>query len=199
MEIIRIRNNGYVYCKSVFYSVLDNLNDKEYCFTVGTNELRGGIDSGIFAISYLISMYDRVNKKKLFLPCEANADGRIIPLRELAKRCCYMDFSNPLFSSKRKSVRRLIEIGLKKSKKEESFEEIKEMFRLDFQRVSRPVSATGNERFRAMAAIGYSYGKEVFCFPWLSKKRLDYYGKNISWLLEKIEDLKLCAIFPHEE
>ena len=75
MKKIFIKNRGYIDCKSGFYSVSDILDEEsEYCFNVGVNMLRGEIDSGAFGISYLISMYDSIDKETLFLPHIAVVD-----------------------------------------------------------------------------------------------------------------------------
>lgn len=47
-----------------------------------------------------------------------------------------------------------------------------------------------------MAAVGYVYGKEIFCFPWLSQNRFDYYHGNITDLLNILEGLKKVVILP---
>ncbi len=53
---ITIKNEGYIHCKSAFYSSEDILSLTEYIFTKGINMLNGDIDSGVWAISYLLSM-----------------------------------------------------------------------------------------------------------------------------------------------
>ena len=47
-----------------------------------------------------------------------------------------------------------------------------------------------------MAAIGYSMGKQVCCFPWFSRKRYESYHKNLSWLMEMLENLEMTVILP---
>ena len=50
---IGIKNEGYVYCKSCFYSALDGLsNNLCYSFKPGINKLIGEIDSENWAVSY---------------------------------------------------------------------------------------------------------------------------------------------------
>ena len=63
---LKIKNNGYVYCHSSFFDAEDVLEEKEFEFSSGINKLVGDIDSGNFAISYLISMYDKIYKKQSF-------------------------------------------------------------------------------------------------------------------------------------
>ena len=120
-----------------------------------------------------------------------------MPISDLTKHCCYLDNTlYSLFSSKRKTVLQLITKGLKKSQINMTAEQVCQLFKLDSERIHRPIYQVGNERFRAMAAVGYAYGKQVFCFPWLSKKMFDYFTNNILWLLDIIDELNLIAIVP---
>ena len=54
----------------------------------------------------------------------------------------------------------------------------------------------GNEIFKAMAAIGFSYKKEIFCFPWLSNRRFESYHENLTTLLQILEKLGKTVIIP---
>ena len=177
MKEIKISNEGSMRCRSSFYTSHDTLQlSMNFKFTVGVNKLIGDIDSGVWGISYLLSMLKYDVKEKLFLnPLTAIVDEKEMKLEELTKRCCYLDETMyPLFSSKTKSVQKMIEIGLKKTKNNITVNEVIDRFMLDKNRIKRPIFCSGNERFRAMSAVGYSFGKEVFCFPWLSKKMFDY-------------------------
>lgn len=198
IESLNFRAEGYVDCKSGFYTAQDNLSfDVEYTFKTGINKLIGEIDSNVWATSYYLSMYKF--RKKDFIIFEN--DGIIVndsklSLDELSEYTCYMDEGfYPLFSTG-KSVRKLIMHGIKKNKLDCAPDDIKSIFELDDQRFERPVKCVGNERFRAMAAIGYAHGKQVYCFPWLSKKRFDYYHGNITYLLDMLEELGMIAIVP---
>ena len=195
---IRVKNDGHIYCKSGFYTAQDSLSfDIEYTFKTGINNLIGEIDSSVWAASYYLSMY-KYRKKDfiLFKKTEIIVNGAELSLDELSEYTCYMDESfYPLFSTG-KSVRKLIMQGIKKNKLDCTPEDIKSIFELDDQRFERPVKYVGNERFRAMAAIGYAYGKQVYCFPWLSKCRFDAYHGNMIWLLDILEKLEMIAIVP---
>ena len=194
---INVQNNGYVHCKSNFYSAHDTLSiNSQYTFSVGVNRLIGEIDSGNWAISYLLSMYEhRSDDFILFAPPEVYINNQLVSLKELSKYSCYMDRLHPLFSEN-DSVRKTVMKGLKYSKLNCSCDDVKALFYLDEERFERPISGVGNEIFRAMAAIGFSYGKEVFCFPWLSRKRFEGYHRNLTTLLEILEDLKKVVIVP---
>lgn len=193
---IQLNCEGYIHCHSRFYSSFNVIPDNQlFTFHNGTNKFIGEIDSEGWSVSYLLSMYD--NRPKDFVLDEPNVlvNDCQVPLKELSRYTCYMDKSYPLFSS-RLSVRKLITNGLKKSKSTLSVENIKELFQLDDQRFERPISQTGNESIRAMAAVGVSYGKQVFCFPWLSKNRFEYYHNNIIYAIETLERLEKTIILP---
>lgn len=194
---ITIKNDGYVYCVSDFYQAIDILNvNQVYKFQTGINLLQGDIDSGNWAISYLLSMYPHFSSKTvLFEPLEASADGKLLTIKELSQYACYMDRKYPLFSTN-KTVRQLITEALKQRNSLGTVEMIRRQFCLDESRFERPLSQTGNEIFRMMAAIGYSEGKQIFCFPWLSKMRFDSYRGHLTSALEILESFNKIVIVP---
>lgn len=194
---ISVRNDAYIHCKSMFYQAKDILSENsKYDFRIGTNYLHGEIDSGNWAISYLLSMYPYcADEISLFLPAEVVVNDTQMTLKELSKYTCYMDYIYPLFSSK-KTVYQLVSRALKKTGVADSAEEIREKFLLDQERFERPLTQVGNEVFRMMAAIGYCNGKQVFCFPWLSKRRFEGYHKQITTTLDILESLGKIVIVP---
>ena len=193
---ISVVNNGYVFCKSRYYSCNDILRDNNFIFHKGINLLKGEIDSGNWAISYLISMYNfKTNDFVLFKETEVLIDGCKATLCDINKYSCYMDDSYPLFSSK-KSVKFLVEQGLKKHKLNYTADEIRDLFCIDEERFTRPISAVGNEFFKAMAAIGYSNLKQIYCFPWMSKMRFNGFHAHLTYLLEILKKLDLTVVIP---
>ena len=194
---ISIKNKGYVDCKSCFYSAQDGLSDNLcYSFKPGINKLIGEIDSGNWAVSYLLSMYGHRPKDfMLFERPEVTVNGKIISLNELSEFACYMDKLYPLFSTAR-SVKKQIIRGLKSSKLNCSYDDIKNLFQIDSERFERPLTGVGNEIFKAMAAIGFSYKKEIFCFPWLSSMRFEGYHLNLTYVLQTLEKLEKTVIVP---
>lgn len=194
---IQVQTGGYVSCKSNFYSSEDVLQTgSSYVFVAGVNKLIGEIDSGNWAVSYLLSMYK--HRPKDFVAFESSnvlVNNETVSLHELSRYSCYMDESYPLFSTKA-TIRKLIANGLKKYPINATPDDIKKLFFLDDQRFERPLKCVGNERFRAMAAIGYCHQKEIFCFPWLSDMRFEYYHRNMAYTLELLNNLGKVAIVP---
>lgn len=196
IDSINITSTGYVDCKSKFYSASDILNGSNYNFNIGINLLTGEIDSGIWAVSYLLSMYKHRTKDfVLFDNYTVVINGEEISLNELEKFTCYMDTIHPLFSSKL-SVKKLVEQGLRKIKLDFSTEDVKSIFDLNDQRFERPISCVGNEVFRAMAAIAFAHGKQIFCFPWLSQLRFESFHNNLEELLNILVKLNMVVVLP---
>lgn len=195
IQNISVESDGYAFCNSVFYSAHDLLTNN-YTFSAGINKLHGDIDSGIWAISYLLSMYNFCSKKFTLLEQpKILINGSTVSLDKMAEISCYLDESFPLFSSK-KTVRNLVIKGLRKSKLEYSPDEIRDMFKIMDFRFERPISKTGNEKFKAMAAIGFSYGKELFCFPWLSQMRYHAFHNHMPDLLDILANNDKTVILP---
>ena len=192
---IKIQIDGYISCRSSFYYVEDVVESKTFNFSKGLNKLVGEIDSGIFGISYLISMYDKINKKTVFSEPIAYVNDSAIPLQELSKYSCYLDESNRLFSSK-KTARRLITEGLQNSKLPYSPDEICELFKISDFRFNRCINAMGNERYKAMAAIGFCHEKQIFCFPWFSAKRYNCFKIHMTHIIDTLSELGKIIILP---
>lgn len=194
---VNVKNEGYVYCRSSFYSAQDSLSGYScYTFSTGINKLFGEIDSGNWAVSYLLSMYKyRPEDFILFELPSASVNKKLISLNELSEFSCYMDKIDPLFSTCN-SVKRLITQGLESSKSNYLCDDVKNLFHIDSERFERPLTEVGNEIFKAMAAIGFSHSKEMFCFPWLSEKRFESYHNNLTAVLSILENLKKIIILP---
>ncbi|MBE6713617.1 MAG: hypothetical protein E7580_08960 [Ruminococcaceae bacterium] len=197
IKSIRVQNNGYVHCRSNFYSAHDLFpGDSAFVFSGGVNRLVGEIDSGNWAVSYLLSMYQyRPKDFVLFDRPEVVIDHKVVLLKELSKHTCYMDQLDPLFSG-HASVKKLVIQGLKHSNLNYSSDDIRNLFCIDNERFERPLSGVGNEIFKAMAAIGLSNEKEIFCFPWMSVMRFDGYHKSLTFALEKLSELEKIIILP---
>lgn len=193
---IRVLNNGYIKCNGEYFKHNDFLDEQNiYEFFKGINILVGEIDTSIYAISYLISMYNRIDKKLLFMPFSATVNGEKMSLAELCSYSCYMDVTYPLFRTN-KSVRKLVIKGLKKSGIKMTVAQIKNLFQLSDDRFERPIKRNGNEKYRAMAAVAVAYGKQIFCFPWFSKKMYAYFQTNFNFLFDRLNQLDMIVIFP---
>lgn len=194
---IKIHNEGYVFCKSTFYSSHDIIpSGTSYTFAPGINQLSGEIDSGVWAISYLLSMYG-YNERDFILEKQPIVilNEKTILLNELVSCACYMDQLHHLFSTN-KSVRECVIEGLNLYDDFCTVENVREIFQIDKERFERTINGVGNEKFKAMAAIGFANQKQLYCFPWLSKLRFDSYHEHMKVALAALESLGKTVILP---
>ncbi len=195
VENLHIKISGHAYCKSGFYSCFD-AGEAEYTFHSGVNLLEGEIDSFVWAVSYFASMYSHKLDDFTIDSPTIVLNGSEITIQELNDRACYLEKNiHPLFPVS-EPVKDLVIKGLETSGKNLSADEIMEIFRITPSLYDRPLTGVGNEIFRATAAIGYANGRDVFCFPWLSRKRFEYYHGNIKDVLEILESLGMLVILP---
>lgn len=206
-------------CHSDLYSAHTSFDKNTVSFDSGISILNCDIDEQGWALSYFIPMYnfdniyiafkdnnltnrikERLHTKKYDIILENDPkitiNGADSDMKTLSEQSCYIDNETyPLFRTN-KSVRYLIESGIKKYRIPFTADEIIQMFHLCEERCNRPLKYVGNERFRAMSAIGLAHSKEIFCFPWLSKKYVDYLGLNLRFALKVLEDNNKTIIFP---
>lgn len=196
IENLKVIGDGYVRCHSYFYSSFQLLPENyEFCFSKGINRLYGEIDSGNWAVSYLLSMYKKRSKDFTVEYARILVNDNEMKLEEFLKYSCYMDKLYPLFSTN-KRIDQIVAAGISKNKLDCSPNDVRDMFEIYSGRFQRPLKATGNERFKMMAAIGYVYGKEVFCFPWMSQMRFFAFHGHLTYALEKLEQLGKTVILP---
>ena len=203
MENINIKNfSGWVFCRSTrgSYDVLCS-TPRSFEFKPGATLLHGAIDTGAWAISYALSVkLKKIGRSQAVLDeqmLKISIDDQLSSLKEVQKHACYLDTTFKLFRS-RVSVKTLIERGLKFSKAAITAEELRSLFEITQCRFKRRLSRVGNEHFRCMAAIGYAWGLDVFCFPWMSAKMVSYYQNNIFAVLKVLSSLGKIAILPTE-
>ena len=197
MKEIIIKLNGYINCKSDFYSVCDVFDNQEIHLFRKVNILNGSIDSGIFGASYLLSMCNQISKKDFQGEQIAFVDGKETSITDLAAQACFMSNCFRLFSTRR-SVSYLVSNALKQHNSNRMVEEIRELFQIDKERFGKSIDATGHERYKAMAAVAYSHNKDIFCFPWFSKKRFECFNRNITNLLDILAALNKIVVLPLE-
>lgn len=190
--------DGHIYCRSDYYTAHTVVNPYESVeFSKGINIIQCEIDSGIWSLCYLLSMYDKVSSDDIIIFGDPAIflDEKQVSLSQINQFSCYMDLSFPLFRSK-KSVDHLIKKSLKTSGIDMSVSDIKHLFDLDDERSRRPLSQTGNERYRAMAAIAFCNKNELFCFPWFSKKMYQGLYYHFNKICEVLNDQGKTVILP---
>ena len=194
IENLSVSVDGYIKSKSSFYMAQSAL-EGTYQFISGINEYISDIDSEYWALSYLLSMYRKNKDFILFNELKITVNNNSMQISEFLKLSCYMDELYPMFSTKT-NIETLINQGLKKSKTNMTADEVVDAFKLDEERIALPISQVGNMKFRAMAAVGVSFGKEVFCFPWFSEKLFASYHNHLIYTLDVLEKMNKIVVIP---
>lgn len=194
---ITVSCEGYILCQSAFYTArvpMSNLSS--YQFYSGNNWMVGEIDSGNWAVGYLLSMYK--HRPMDFILHEEPTiivDGQASSLDEISQSVCYLDYLDPLFS-KKESVQKMIAQGLNRTGLGYSVEDVRNLFQIDRERFSRPLTGVGHEIFKAMGAISFSNEKNVICLPWMSKKLFDSYHTHLTHSIQILQMEKKIVIVP---
>lgn len=190
-DIITISAESGIRCKSLYFTC-GVFIDETIMIHSGLNKFTGEIDSAGWGISCLLSV------EKSLVASDAvtiAVNNEAVALEALREKCCYMDESNPLFSSK-STLRKLILKAIKTHKSSYSLENVMAMFNLSEERLDRRIANMGNERFRGMAALGFLHNKEIFCFPWMSEKLLKTFQWTLKYTFEPLLKFDKTIIFP---
>lgn len=181
---------GYFYCRSDFGTHHLTCERFSYQFKPGVAVLYGDIDCGGWGVSYGLS----TKAKDTILSTNeirVSANGCPCDLDKIYSEAWYMGNFNS-----RQSIDKMVKKGLKRTDSRISVKEVCDIFGITDARSHLPIQQVGNERFRCIAAVGYAFSKSVYCFPWISKKMVEYYGRNLIDVLEILEKLQMIAILP---
>lgn len=184
---------GYINCKSTFGQYNSVLDDFSCDFDSGTTLLIGEIDSGGWALSYILTTGQRggvISSIPTVL-----YDGRPYTLDDISLKVGYVDRKINIIDNQQ-SVKSIIKRNLKKSKLEFTVNQVQDIFQLSASRIVRPLRQVGNEFICAKAAIEFSSGKDIYCFPWLSTKQFYYYIGYIRRVCSVLESYKKITIIP---
>lgn len=189
--------SGYINCKFNFGQYTFAMTELSFLFESKLYYLYGEIDSGNWAISYLLShCNDKDNM--IWEEAEYTLNSQPCTLFEIGQHCCYISKShNNMFREKtRKTVKHFVEKNLAKSKVKLTVEEIRNLFEIDESRFERPIYQTGNMSLRCAAAIGLAADKQVYCFPWFSKKMYRYYKPHIIAIVDALRSQNRTILLP---
>ncbi|WP_222861015.1 hypothetical protein [Paenibacillus ihumii] len=146
--------------------MIDDIKDFRYIFKKGGSYgIIGQCGEGGWGLSYNLA------GREQFISGEIKLDGMLATLTDLEGISWYVGEGisrNPF--SKRKSIIKQLEEAIKHnhSGSIQSVGEIVELFNLSQDRLNLKLEELSWERWKASLAIGYAYGKQIFCFPWMS-------------------------------
>jgi len=175
---------------------LENTPSGEFNFSSSKiYALAGERGSGNTALSFLLTGWQKPHC------ADIRINSRNVTPKKLRMMSCYIGHGHyyDIFPfQKRLSVKRAIGNGLKKTGKADfTYEYIKEKFALTTERENRPLKYLGNEHWRASIAIGYAYGKSIYCSGFIEKPMWDkYYGIMLMEWLRMLSDEGALILLP---
>lgn len=146
------------------YKYTERLYDSIYEFRKGRSYgLLSEIGEGGGGLSWLLSGREEVGNEYIDVFGKKYAEGDKIDegwwVCEGIKKCS-------------KTVRKQINLALRKGRKELTIDDIISEFGLTKERLDSKFEHYSWESWRVSAAIGYALGKKIFCFPWLNEELL---------------------------
>lgn len=197
MTELTVQNfGGFFDCFSPIVGTIHSTCDRfNYTFSPGVYILSGEIDSGNWAFSHSLC-----NSGSALLKDESKIYfcKRLVSLREMNCYTCDLG-SKPISKALQliePTVKTRIKRNLKKYNRNQTVEEIRKLFDIDPERFDRPIHCVGNELFHCNAAIGYTSNKTIFCFPWLSNLKYQYYYGHIKFICKRLSDLGGIVLLP---
>ena len=162
--IIDSKDSGIYSCFSAFETNYLQLR-------TGVNVIPGNVDDGGWAFSYLLSHPHDSSIAQLENDYRLEWNGMSITLAQLA------DLTVPIGTCSARqspfSIKTLVRRALRKSKLPYSAEEVLEIFTIPEFLWERKLLHTGYRLWKCQAAIGFAENRPIFCFPWMSRRRLD--------------------------
>jgi hypothetical protein len=129
----------------------------------------GDFRTGGWALSYALCGKEKPDKG------EIKVNNITVDNEYLKIISCYVGehTKNKFNILNRMPVNRIIEEGLKHNRRiEKSTEDIRNLFNISKERFNRKIIYMSHEFWKASMAIGYVWGKSLFCFPWLNNEEL---------------------------
>lgn len=105
-------------------------------------------------------------------------------------------FFPPRPKIKRRTIKEQIEQGVSERLTVSDYSTIQEMFQISNERIERNIAFLSGERWKASAAIGYAYGKQIFCFPWMNSKDFEHLKEQLTNIVNVLLDADCIVIMP---
>ncbi|MFC4098090.1 hypothetical protein [Paenibacillus xanthanilyticus] len=180
------------------FQMIDAIRDFELTMEPGkVYGIVGSIGSGGWLLSWLLAGREPILTELLEMSKRSiNVDGRAADNAMLQRISCYIgegvaEFPYRIFHSYPSALTRLlrrvktvaeqIETGLSLSGSHLTLRDVAELFELSGAemrdpangRIHRPLEFNSRERWRASLAIGYAFGKKLYCAPWIEPHGID--------------------------
>lgn len=116
-----------------------------------------------WGVSYLLSGRAAIDQEKIFI------NGKEYNKGEIIKEGWYVGegINKKFFCPLNNTLKKQILFALKQSKINQNLNDVIDKFELSRDKIDCKFFKLGWESWRASVAIGYAYGKKIYCYPWM--------------------------------
>lgn len=133
-----------------------------------------------------------------FFEGEIYIDDKKEPLSSIVENSWYVGYDiygsrNPF---KRKSIKEQIKAGVQATHCELDADTIQNMFCVSNPRAGRSIKHVSGERWKAFIAIGFAYGKKIFCYPWMNSEDIEHLKVQMKKNIEVLTNNDCIVVLP---
>jgi ABC-type oligopeptide transport system ATPase subunit len=125
-------------------------------------------------------------------------DDREETISSIVKNSWYVGYD--LYGSRtpfrRKTIKEQIKAGIQATHCKLNADTIQNMFCVSNERVGRSIKKVSGERWKASIAIGYAYGKKIYCYPWMNSRDVEHLKEQMKKNIEVLTNNKCIVILP---
>ena len=97
---------------------------------------------------------------------------------------------------RRKTIKEQIEAGVQAKHCDLNTDTIQNMFELREPRLGRSIKYVNGERWKSSIAIGFAYGKKIFCYPWVNSKDVGIMEEQMRKNIKILTDSNCFVVLP---
>lgn len=181
-------------CDLFHYGIVrDCLSPHNFEFRAGNlYGIIGEFGDGGAALSCALTGNTNYCEGKIFV------DGKEETIDHIIKNSWYVgyDIYGARSPFRRKTIKEQIRNGVLATHCQKDADAIQEMFRVSEQRVGRTIGRVSGERWKASIAIGFAYGKKIFCYPWMNSQDVEHLKEQIKHSVQALMQNDCIVILP---
>lgn len=156
------------------------------------NGIVGEFGTGGAILSYILSNNRKFYEGKIYI------DDKKEMLSSIVKNSWYIGYDiygshRPLW---RKTIKEQIADGVQLSYIDLNVDAIQDMFEISEVGAKKSIQKAGFERWKASIAIGFAYGKKIFCYPWMNSKDIESLKEQMTQSIKVLIDNNCIVILP---
>ena len=138
-------------------------------------------------------MIDSIVKNSWYIGYDIYGSHKPVFRREIKGEPLYYEYN---ILQRRKTIKEQIEAGVQANHCDLNADTIQNMFELEEPRLGRSIRYVSGARWRSSIAIGYAYGKKIFCYPWMNSRDIGIMEEQMRKNIKILTDSNCFVVFP---